>query len=160
MSILREYLALEMKVNDLPFDYDPERIYDDFVFMCFFVGTWHTHTHAETHTRAHAHIALCIISPHTSSAVHTGMLSHRLRVWESLVCVAVACGCHVVGNDFLPHMPTLDIREGAIELMMRIYKVRVCLMCIAYVHTGVLCSVRACGRMHGPQVLVYCTRAS
>ncbi len=38
VSILREYLALEMKVDNLGFTYDPERIYDDFVFMCFFVG--------------------------------------------------------------------------------------------------------------------------
>ena len=59
VAILREYFDVEFSnafKGKLPFDYDVERIIDDFVFMCY-----------------------------------------------------------LVGNDFLPPLPTLDIRDGGLD---------------------------------------------
>ena len=63
VSILREYLAVEMNVPRQPFPFNLERALDDWVFMCFFVG-----------------------------------------------------------NDFLPHLPSLDIREDGIDTLIAIWR--------------------------------------
>lgn len=63
VSVLREYLAVELDVPGLPFRFDIERAIDDWVFMCSFVG-----------------------------------------------------------NDFLPHLPALEIRENGIDTLTAIWR--------------------------------------
>ena len=65
IATLREYLDLEMRpvVPQMRMRYDLERVIDDYVFLCIFVG-----------------------------------------------------------NDFLPSLPLLDIREGAVTMLLNIYR--------------------------------------
>mmetsp|Transcript_1366 Transcript_1366/g.2925 ORF Transcript_1366/g.2925 Transcript_1366/m.2925 type:complete len:1110 (+) Transcript_1366:218-3547(+) len=65
IPILREYLAAEFTpcLTSVPFKPSLERLIDDIVFLCFFVG-----------------------------------------------------------NDFLPHLPSLDIRDGALDFLFNVYK--------------------------------------
>ncbi|KAJ3120209.1 5'-3' exoribonuclease 2 [Nowakowskiella sp. JEL0407] len=63
IDILREYLSVELTVNNIPFEWNLERAIDDWVFMCFFVG-----------------------------------------------------------NDFIPHIPSMEIREGAINRIVEFWK--------------------------------------
>lgn len=63
VSILREYLEIELNVPQIPFPFNLEMALDDWIFLIFFVG-----------------------------------------------------------NDFLPHLPSLEIREGAVDVLLKIWK--------------------------------------
>jgi len=63
IGTVREWIAQELQIPNLPIPWDLENIIDDWVLLCFFVG-----------------------------------------------------------NDFLPHLPSLEIREGAIDKLVGIYK--------------------------------------
>ncbi len=70
INLLREYLDEEFKM-DLPFGYDKERVIDDFILMCFFVGT-----------------------NKLIPSLHIIILSSHLNSWESLLWFQAMISCH------------------------------------------------------------------
>lgn len=67
--------------------------------------------------------------------LHTPHLIKTTQVIDDFVLF-----CFFAGNDFLPHLPSLDIHEGAISEMIRIYKESVANGAI----TGYLCNRGNC----------------
>lgn len=46
--------------------------------------------------------------------------------------------CFFVGNDFLPHLPTLNIRDGGIDILMYIYECTLSKMSDYLIDAGVI----------------------
>jgi 5'-3' exoribonuclease 2 len=91
IPILREYLANEfapcITPGRIPFQPSMERMIDDFVFLCFFVGNG------------------------TSESLSFVFLKFKYPVLTESI-----------ETDFLPHLPSLDIRDGALDFLFNVYR--------------------------------------
>ena len=109
IPILREYLAAEfapcLQPGRLPFTPSLERLIDDIVFLCFFVGNG-------TYIAGCCAMILVLFCP-------VVILPPLSRISQTTV---FSVSHFPLLTDFLPHLPSLDIRDGALDFLFNVYK--------------------------------------
>jgi 5'-3' exoribonuclease 1 len=108
LNSLRQLLAIQFrKFSDKIADYSLDRIVDDFVFMCM-LGTYETNLS----------ILICLLRITIGDVVIVYKLQNSPT--SSLPSLQFFL-LMIVGNDFLPHSPHLEIDSGALSLMLTNY---------------------------------------
>jgi 5'-3' exoribonuclease 2 len=95
-------------VTNLPFKWDLERVIDDFVFLCFFVGKHNSTLISDPDDRSNLPILRT--------------LATLLTLLTSMTLLTHSPYYPLRGNDFLPELPSLEIHEGAIDNLTDWYK--------------------------------------
>lgn len=118
VHILREYLEFELRFNDSQtnFKWSLDRAIDDWVFMIFFVGKSLSIILESTHYLVPS-FPVITIATQFSTPSHPYLLTH-------------------LGNDFLPHLPSLEIREGAIDKLIELWRKHIPLLGGYLTHSG------------------------
>jgi 5'-3' exoribonuclease 2 len=112
IPILREYLAADfaqcIDPGRITFAPSLERLIDDIIFLCFFVGNG-------TSKRSSARLNYLYGSAYP--VILCGI--HFLAISLTIFRLHFSFFCRV---DFLPHLPSLDIRDGALDYLFNVYK--------------------------------------
>ena len=112
IPILREYLAADfaqcIDPGRITFAPSLERLIDDIIFLCFFVGNG-------TSKRSSARLNYLYGSVYP--IILCGI--HFLAISLTIFRLRFSFFCRV---DFLPHLPSLDIRDGALDYLFNVYK--------------------------------------
>jgi len=69
------------------------------------------------HPKDFISVSLATLRKHLIKALNPQNRLDNFRLVDDWVAL-----CFLIGNDFLPHLPTLEIHEGAIDTLMTIYK--------------------------------------